>query len=93
MDEKMYLMDVDDLDERVDDLEAKHEEIVEKMDDFESEVTDVESQVSSLDEQAYRLEGGLAMLEIEHNDHGGWLNEHANRIKELESQITEDDLS
>ena len=75
-----------DLEERVDDLEAEHEEIVEKMDDFESQVTDVETQVSSLDEQAYHLEGGLAMLESEHNDHGGMLNEHESRIGELEPQ-------
>jgi len=84
-----------DFEVRLKDLEAKHEEIVEKMADFESQVTDVESQVSSLDEQAYDLEGGLARLEIEHNDHRGWLNEHANHISELESQgaYAEDDLS
>jgi chromosome segregation ATPase len=89
LEHKMDKTDGENLEERVSDLEANQEESVEKMDDYESQASDVAIQIDSFDEHACHLEGWLASLQSDHNDHLGWISDHESQLSDHDSQISE----
>ena len=89
LEHKMDKTDGENLEERVSDLEANQEEYVEKMVDYESQASDLAIQIDSHDEHACHLEGWLASLQSDHNDHLGWISGHESQLSDHESQLSD----
>jgi chromosome segregation ATPase len=89
LEHKMDKTDGENLEERVSDLEANQEEFGEKVDDYESQASDVAIQIDSFDEHACHLEGWLASLQSDHNDHLGWISDHESQLSDHESQLSD----